>query len=850
MKKRKLKLFSFLLSLILVVVSVPMSVVAEEVDTSEVSEIITEIQEGLDDVAIADDFLEIQDDFADINSVASTSTSEQITYLPDGIYAFESVRNPGYYMRVNGDGTAEDQNIQQSPFSTSPSIQYNKYALFKVTRISGTNRYSIRLIADSNSSLTFGANGTDVVTDEIPENDSELSESQTFEILHNSYGFMFRSCANQKFIAINGTTESTLQFKNAVNNSICWTPRGYRIHIEDGVYAFENIAYDGFWMDVNNNSYQSGASAIKSHYDDSPAGTFSRRALFKVTQIGTTGRYVVRLMTNNLLTWKTTNSSISSYEITSIDSNVAASLTYNIIYDGNGFVLVPYRATAVISAGDGSNLILASKNAIPDSARWTIHKYTGSIAWGVGIIAPSDMSTTGAIVGDSYTVKPVVWTTSPGFQNVRISLASSNNHNAMYLKWDSDKQEALAVIANPGCISLSVDLVLESSGYISILCSEQYEWNAIPREGTYYLQNRKTNNYASIVELYSDEGDLIWPAGSTSSNNSKWQIEHVYNSGGYVTIKSLYNGKYIGIDPNDITQIYQCSTVGNNTLWRFEILDDSSVKIICKASESSGKVAVISLSGINEGLGLLQREYTDDSDYSDEWYVIKYNSFSIVNYYDLSFASNNMLIDYISEANEFASKVFLQEFGIEIIMDGSATYYHTIADDCPQGINGDCDECGTNCYSHHKNRLAISNQIYNSARERNHIYVLWGNRGRGTFCDNVNNQHSQSSALAVVMGYRPVIHMMRLAEDRYDDLYTCMAINLVHEIVHTFGMPDVYDNTGHDLEDGTRCIMERFDGNTAEQFYAAVDAGNMAPFCSSCTAAIREHISQIEYLYY
>ena len=288
----------------------------------------------------------------------------------------------------------------------------------------------------------------------------------------------------------------------------------------------------------------------------------------------------------------------------------------------------------------------------------------------------------------------------------------------------------------------------------------------------------------------------------------------------------------------------------DNGLWRFELLDDYSVKVICKSSESSGKVLAVPLNSTENGVDLTQRAYTDDNNYSDEWYVMKYNSFSLVNYYDSSFVADSSLIDYISEANEFASKVFLQEFGIEIIMDGSATYYHTIADDCPQGINGDCDECGTNCYSHHKNRLAISNQIYNSARERNHIYVLWGNRSRGTFCDNVNNQHSQSYALAVVMGYRPVIHMMRLAEDRYDDLYTCMAINLVHEIVHTFGMPDVYDNTGHDLEDGTRCIMERFDGNTAEQFYAAVEAGNIAPFCSSCAASIREHISQIEYLYY
>ncbi len=72
----------------------------------------------------------------------------------------------------------------------------------------------------------------------------------------------------------------------------------------------------------------------------------------------------------------------------------------------------------------------------------------------------------------------------------------------------------------------------------------------------------------------------------------------------------------------------------------------------------------------------------------------------------------------------------------------------------------------------------------------------------------------------------------------------CMALNVVHETAHTLGMPDVYNNAGHDVG-GTECLMERFDESTAYAFYQDVLHGAEDPFCSSCMQSMRTYTNNI-----
>ena len=876
MKKRKLKLFSILLSLILVVVSVPMAVVAEEVDTSEVSEIVTEIQEGLEDVTISDDFLEIQDDFADINSVASASTSEQITYLPDGIYAFESSRVPGYYMTVSGSGTTANQNIKQSPFAISPSLQYNEYALFKLTRISGTNRYSIRLILNSNLSLTLGANGTDVVTAEIPQNDSDLTQSQTFEILHNSYGYMFRSCETQKFISVNGTSEANLKFSGAVNNSICWIPHGYSTYIEDGVYAFSNNGNLGLWMDTQNNSYLSSKHAQQYAYTTCPADSFSRGGLFKVTQIGTSGRYIIRLMTNNCLTWKcgAVNGDVLSYEIPSNDSNVSVLLTYKIVYDTNGFVLIPFRTTNAITATPNSTasgaggapesyLTVTSAFSITDSARWSMYKYTGSIRSGATMISnesTSEMGSKGAIVDSTYTLKMVVWTTELSMNLVSFNISPADTRIADITTY-ADTYTADMAVNNVGKLVLYFTLSKFTGSAPMTLYSATYTYNSVPKLGTYYIQNSQYQQYVNVMGPSMNEGTIIHQLGFSTENRFKWEIEHVEGSGGYIRFKSLYSGLYIGVDPSNSSRIRQYSTTSDNTLWRFELLDDYTVKIICKASESSGTVLSAPLNaGSGVGEWLTQRAYTDDSDYSDEWMVSPNRyQFYISHYYDIGYSIrfnefNPNTDELISSYQDYVSEVFATLFDVEIKYNCYS--YTSPIDTCKLSTYGSInfnnlsEECihflpnSNSTDPLHATRTALKESL-NTGNEILSIviwtgHILNGNPGSVAFNYTVvmTPHHTTSS----INGY---------PNKPQDKVYYHSILSLMHELSHQIGAKDHYckkgitdvgpcsnmncDKCHNGYQETRKCIMA--DGD--ELLFTDNDL-----YCSECITNILTHLNE------
>ena len=70
--------------------------------------------------------------------------------------------------------------------------------------------------------------------------------------------------------------------------------------------------------------------------------------------------------------------------------------------------------------------------------------------------------------------------------------------------------------------------------------------------------------------------------------------------------------------------------------------------------------------------------------------------------------------------------------------------------------------------------------------------------------------------------------------------YLGMAIVLMHETAHTLGIDDVYDNVGHDVDDGFRCVMERFDKEYANEYYENVLSGVEDPFCPSCLSKMKK----------
>ena len=826
----------------LVLVSVPLAVFADQPDEVESEETTTDTacytetaesgtlpyeQQSAEQITVIDDGL-ISDQIIEpieqghINEIAATAATASWStsdIFPDGIYSFSRKSNVNQYMQALNNSTQAGAQMIVLQHSVCPSIQYNKYANFKVTRVANTtNRYIIRLMSNENLTLSFS--GNNVVTKEIPTNDSDVSIQDTFIISAYDDGFTIQPYGTNYYICSSGGSGTNI-IKGMLGSTAVWKPRGYKSYIEDGVYMFKNIGNAGMYMDTQDGSTQEGHHAQQYKYPPID-NTFYRSGAFKIKQIGNTGQYTIRLMTNNLLTWgKNSSDQVISQAIPTSEDDVPISQRYYIVYDFSGYIFIPCYTTQAISATENSNasgnngapesyLTFIDRNTPRKSARWDLYKYSGGIQWGVDINAPNEMSNIGAVVGEIYTVKPVVWTTSPGFQNVRIALASSNNPNAMYLQWNPDDQEALVAITNPGHISLSVDLVLESGSYASVFCSEQYEWNAIPNEGTYYIQSRKISRYASIVDPYSNEGNLIWLHGSAQPDNSKWQIEHVNNSGGYVRLKSLYNGYYMGVDPNDITQIVQYSTTGNNTLWRFEILDDNSMKIFCKESESSDKVVM------NDGLILFQSEYTDDSDYSDEWYVFKTTRvIKIQSYYDhgqvVRFGTS--AVTDIRITQQLANKYFSDILGIDIY-SYSPLYYQTLPDICKSSVTE--NNLDSMCYNINHTWTTETRTVLENGEEVTHIYNCYCTN-RSSYIKMFEPTNTAADISILWSGHRIISHSIsgdininRSCSNGSKNLILMLSenkdlITLIHEMAHQFGAPDHYCEEG---ASGQECHFE------------------------------------------
>ena len=490
-------------------------------------------------------------------------------------------------------------------------------------------------------------NDGSVKTKNVGQSDLTLPSGCIFGITSHNNSYVIYNISLQRCISADGTNphlnSTTMNTSGLLYNYYArWIPRGYRTYIEDGVYALQNVN-TGLWMDTQYNSYESGKYAQQYNYSQCPADTFSRGGLFKIKQIGDTGRYTVRLMTNNLLTWNVNGGGFKSYKINSVDSAVSVQNTFYIVFDGTGFVLIQCQNNYAMASLANSNasgsagapdsyLRRVAKTEIQDNARWNLYKYTGADKCGVTVISNeslTEFNSTGAVAGSTYTFESAVWYTYSSI-NDNVIVVTPSNSNVADVVWNNSNYTTTVTVKNFGKLSFDVSIWRASSGAPQTLYGARYSYNAVPKEGTYYLQNKYSQKYADVEGPSTADGAVIQQWEFSTASQKKWQVEHVSGSGGYVRLKSLFSNKYLSVDPNDSTKIKQYASPGDNGLWRFEMLDDYSVKVICKSTESSGKVLAIPLNSTSDGVDLTQRAYTDDNNYSDEWYLHMFRDASFV----------------------------------------------------------------------------------------------------------------------------------------------------------------------------------------------------------------------------
>ena len=154
--------------------------------------------------------------------------------------------------------------------------------------------------------------------------------------------------------------------------------------------------------------------------------------------------------------------------------------------------------------------------------------------------------------------------------------------------------------------------------------SKTYNFTVIPdiAGDTLFIQNAVTGRYIEVEDGSTTDGAIIQQNKPRTHPRIQWIFE--LGGNGYFKIKNVNSGKYMGVDPSDLTKVRQYTNVTDYTLWKLTETAEGSYKMSCRASPLSDKVLSVpsTTSGNGEDLAMIDCQYGSDS--KDIWVVKGY----------------------------------------------------------------------------------------------------------------------------------------------------------------------------------------------------------------------------------
>lgn len=144
--------------------------------------------------------------------------------------------------------------------------------------------------------------------------------------------------------------------------------------------------------------------------------------------------------------------------------------------------------------------------------------------------------------------------------------------------------------------------------------------------GVYYFKNAGTQKYMDIEGPAAGSGTQIHQWDLHGDTSQRWDVQFVSND--HYKIQSVYSGLYLSVANNSTAQdaaIVQNSFDWlNGQLFKFERTAAGNIKITPKTGSANNRVLAVGWSVANtNGVNIEQRNYSEDSNYIDEWVAEK-----------------------------------------------------------------------------------------------------------------------------------------------------------------------------------------------------------------------------------
>lgn len=452
----------------------------------------------------------------------------------------------------------------------------------------------------------------------------------------------------------------------------------------------------------------------------------------------------------------------------------------------------------------------------------------------------------------------------------------------VYPIWYSDDPTIASVVYNtgvvtanaPGKTTIRLYYLTASNVVIRGECTVNVVDETVVPENKYFLKYSRTQDYrlSPGTDFYSplvNSRQTYTPVITRSSTLAgmyqmftftQWNVEDL-GDGYYAISHGVLSTYILAIDSampsvNSTIVLKERPTqaqllTDSRARWRFYAARGHYI-LVPECAEGTG--LVLSAAGFGDGQSLKLRHFDFNS--TNSYWDLFGTEYYLDNYYDESITATNTLayLQAIAKANAFVEREFQSEFGITI-RQYPLTRFHATTGDCINGNNTPCDPvlCGQ-CSVHHKNYSHILHMVSITSRANNHCVVKWMDRPWGAYCREVTispgvKEHMpfQSSATLAVASNNSIVAFNTAGYQSENDLLIIAPRTLAHEVAHLFGLRDVYNDEGHDAQEGF-CVMKRYLHSEAVRFQNAYNAylngnGPRPQFlCDSCSESLRDTI--------
>ncbi len=455
---------------------------------------------------------------------------------------------------------------------------------------------------------------------------------------------------------------------------------------------------------------------------------------------------------------------------------------------------------------------------------------------------PSTWRSTGLVVGNTYTAFLIGWSTRIDGNTPLLGI-DPNYTDLGSATWNPSTNRISLTAKEPGEISLRLQLKYGNAG---VFYTGFYNYQIVPKQGTYYMQNAGTGRYIDVEGPSAVSGAVIQQWEFHTGNQEKWILEHVANSDGYVRLKSAYSNLYMGVDSSNTSLVKQYSTQNDYTLWRINRSSTGNLILLCKATTNALSVPTTS---DQLGTDLTQVSYTGDVNYRDEWEMFKIEYVAYAhNYYDKGYGvrygeSDAVAAQKIDLYNRTLSERYMKLLGLSLVVT-TPQYYNSPIDLCKGTVNSSnidtlCSHAGTI----HTDRDSVISS-FNATHSGNDTTtnILWScHRIVSTSTSgNINENRSCS--------WRNGIYLISIYAAYNRDRNTTSVF--MHEMNHQYGGDDHYHELADDEDENSckfkdicsecgdnprpsSCIMAR----------TGIDISAETVLCSACQQDILAHLN-------